>query len=141
MIFDDHDMIDDWNISEAWVEDIRQEPWWEEHIVGGLVSYWIYQHLGNLSPEQIDEEGILEQLLASDDAGGILRRWALQSEEFTPVPGGYPFSYSRHLGSGVHLVVMDSRNGRVLTPGRADARRRRVGVRRRRVPRAVPSPR
>ncbi len=117
MIFDDHDMIDDWNISEAWVEEIRQEPWWEEHIVGGLVSYWIYQHLGNLSPEQIDAEGILGDLIASDDAGGILRRWALKSEEFTPVPGGYPFSYGRHLGGGVHLVVMDSRNGRVLTPG------------------------
>ena len=117
MIFDDHDMIDDWNISEAWVEDTRHEPWWEEHIVGGLVSYWIYQHLGNQSPEQIDSEGILAKLLESDDAGGVLRRWALKSEEFTPVPGGYPFSYSRHLGDGVHLVVMDSRNGRVLTPG------------------------
>ncbi len=117
MIFDDHDMIDDWNISEAWVEDTRREPWWEEHIVGGLVSYWIYQHLGNQSPEQIDGEGILEKLLDSDDAGGVLRRWALRSEEFTPVPGGYPFSYSRHLGGGVHIVVMDSRNGRVLTPG------------------------
>ncbi len=81
------------------------------------MSYWIYQHLGNLSPEQIDREGILDELIASDDAGGVLRRWALKSEEFTPVPGGYPFSYSRHLGGGVHLVVMDSRNGRVLTPG------------------------
>jgi hypothetical protein len=81
------------------------------------VSYWIYQHLGNQSPEQIDREGILERLIASDDAGAILRRWALKSEEFTPVPGGYLFSYSRHLGGGVHLVVMDSRNGRVLTPG------------------------
>ena len=81
------------------------------------MSYWIYQHLGNLSPEQIEREGILDRLIASDDAGGILRRWALKSEEFTPVPGGYPFSYGRHLGGGVHLVVMDSRNGRVLTPG------------------------
>ena len=117
MIFDDHDMIDDWNISNAWVQDIRGEPWWEEHIVGGLVSYWIYQHLGNQSPAQIDGEGLLEKLLAADDGGAVLRRWALRSEEFTPVPGGYPFSYSRHLGSGVHLVVMDSRNGRVLTPG------------------------
>ena len=77
MIFDDHDMIDDWNISQAWVEDIRSEPWWEEHIVGGLVSYWIYQHLGNQSPDQIDREGIHAKLLESDDAGGVLRRWAL----------------------------------------------------------------
>ncbi len=116
MIFDDHDMIDDWNISASWVRDIRAEPWWEEHIVGGLVSYWIYQHLGNLSPDQIDDEGILSELLATDDAGGVLRRWALRSEEYTPVPGGYSFNYDRHLGD-VHLVVLDSRNGRVLDPG------------------------
>ena len=35
MIFDDHDMIDDWNISRSWVDDIRDEPWWADHIVGG----------------------------------------------------------------------------------------------------------
>ena len=29
MIFDDHDMIDDWNISLSWVADIRREEWWE----------------------------------------------------------------------------------------------------------------
>ncbi len=63
MIFDDHDMIDDWNISLAWVDDIRTEPWWREHIVGGLVSYWIYQHLGNLDPDRIEEEGLLGELL------------------------------------------------------------------------------
>ncbi len=116
MIFDDHDMIDDWNISASWVRDIRSEPWWEDHIVGGLVSYWIHQHLGNLSPEQIDAEGLLAEVLATDDAGALLRRWALQSEEYTPVPGGYSFNYSRRLGD-VQIVVLDSRNGRVLTPG------------------------
>jgi hypothetical protein len=116
MIFDDHDMIDDWNISAAWVADIRAEPWWSEHIIGGLVSYWVYQHLGNLSPERLAEEGLLEQVTAAGDATDLLRRWALASEEFTPVPGGYQFSFDRHLG-GVHLVVIDSRNGRVLEPG------------------------
>ncbi len=119
MIFDDHDMIDDWNISAAWVADIRAKPWWSEHIIGGLVSYWIYQHLGNLSPERLAEEGMLEQAIAAEDATDFLRRWALGSEEFTPVPGGYQFSFDRHLG-GVHLVVIDSRNGRVLEPGRRE---------------------
>ena len=51
MVFDDHDMIDDWNISESWVADIRRKPWWKEHIIGGLMSYWVYQHLGNLAPD------------------------------------------------------------------------------------------
>jgi hypothetical protein len=115
MIFDDHDMIDDWNISQSWVNEIRREPWWQDHIVGGLMSYWIYQHVGNLAPDRIREEGLLERLLAEPDASHVLREWALESERFTPVPGGYHFSYHRDLGE-VHLVVMDSRNGRVLEP-------------------------
>ncbi len=86
MIFDDHDMIDDWNISASWVRDIRAEPWWEEHVVGGLVSYWIYQHLGNLSPDQIGDEGISSELLATGDAGEVLRRWALRSRSSRRCP-------------------------------------------------------
>jgi hypothetical protein len=116
MIFDDHDMVDDWNTSMSWVEDIRAEPWWQEHVVGGLVSYWVYQHLGNLSPAMLRKEGMLDRFVAMPDATDELRAWALESEQFTPVPGGYRFSYSRTLGP-VHVVVLDSRNGRVLTPG------------------------
>ncbi len=116
MIFDDHDMIDDWNISEAWVRDTRREPWWQDHIVGGLVSYWIYQHLGNLSLGEVRAEGLLEEALSTADAEPVLTRWAQRSEAFTPLPGGYRFSYARDLGP-VRLVVIDSRNGRVLRPG------------------------
>ena len=51
MIFDDHDVHDDWNISQAWVEEARKHEWWNEHIMGALSSYWVYQHLGNLAPD------------------------------------------------------------------------------------------
>ena len=121
MIFDDHDVIDDWNISASWVVDIRKEPWWEDHILGALMSYWIYQHLGNLSPEEIRAEGILEKLHAG---GGqkFLRDWARESERFTPVEGGYRFSFARHLGS-TRLVVIDCRNGRNL-----DSERNMIGA-------------
>ncbi len=118
MIFDDHEMIDDWNISMSWVDDIRRAPWWQEHAVAGLVSYWVYQHLGNLPPEAIRVEGLLARCVAAGDATDLLREWALDSERSTPVRGGYTFSYARDLGP-VHLVVVDSRNGRVLdTPDR-----------------------
>jgi hypothetical protein len=116
MIFDDHDFIDDWNISAAWVGEMRQLAWWGERVRGALVSYWIYQHLGNLSPAEIRDEGLLEKLHGVPDGGPLLREWAARSEEFTPVPGGYRFSYARDLGP-VTLVVADARNGRVLTPG------------------------
>src|SRR5437764_909626 len=43
MIFDDHDVHDDWNTSAAWVREMRAKPWWEERIVGAFSSYWLYQ--------------------------------------------------------------------------------------------------
>ena len=113
MVFDDHDMIDDWNISERWVADIRKEPWWQEHIVGGLMTYFVYQHLGNLAPDRIKEEGLLESLIAAQDGSRLLREWASASEQHTPVPGGYHFNFHRDVGD-VRLIVIDSRNGRVL---------------------------
>jgi hypothetical protein len=116
MIFDDHDMIDDWNISASWVRHIRKRDWWHEHVVSGLMSYWVYQHLGNLSPQAVEEEGLLAKLSSTDDGGPLLRDWAERSEEFTPVPGGYRFSFSRDLGVA-RLIVVDCRNGRVLEEG------------------------
>jgi len=110
MIFDDHDVHDDWNISKAWVEDIRAEPWWDERIVAGLMSYWIYQHIGNLSPRELAEEGRLAEVQAADDAGPLLRRFAFRADRET---AGWRWSYHRDLGR-TRLVVMDSRAGRVL---------------------------
>ena len=62
MIFDDHDVHDDWNISDAWVEEMRAAAWWEERIVGAFMSYWLYQHLGNLAPPELAEEPLLGEL-------------------------------------------------------------------------------
>ena len=122
MIFDDHDVIDDWNISASWVTDIRQQPWWQEHIVGAMMSYWVYQHLGNQSPAEIASDGLLDALIDADDGTPLLRAWAIDSEALTPVPGGYRFSFDRWIGD-CHVIVMDCRNGRVLT----DADRLMIG--------------
>ena len=114
MIFDDHDVIDDWNTSEAWILETRQKPWWQDHIVGAMESYWIHQHLGNLSPAEIRSDGMLARFEEGGDAAASLREWALDSEHSTPVPGGYQFSSFRTFGD-VHLVMIDVRNGRVLS--------------------------
>ena len=47
MIFDDHDVHDDWNTSAAWRRDYQAKPWWPERIRGAFVTYWVYQHIGN----------------------------------------------------------------------------------------------
>ena len=46
MIFDDHDVHDDWNTSIEWVTEMRAEGWWRRRIVAAFESYLIYQHLG-----------------------------------------------------------------------------------------------
>jgi hypothetical protein len=113
MIFDDHEMIDDWNTSAAWRREATAQDWWSSRIAGGLVSYWIYQHLGNLSPEELAENETwqaVRALGAGDDAEPLLREMA---ERADAEPGGIRWSYVRHWG-GTRLIMMDSRAGRVL---------------------------
>ena len=62
MIFDDHDVHDDWNISWSWVEEMRRKPWWEARITGAFMAYWIYQHLGNLSPPELETDTAFTQV-------------------------------------------------------------------------------
>jgi hypothetical protein len=113
MIFDDHDVNDDWNISEAWVEEMRNTPWWEERIVGAFMSYWIYQHIGNLSPWELAEEGLLDRIREADDPTRVLREFAYRADREI---AGTRWSYHRDFGRG-RLLVMDSRAGRVLKEG------------------------
>ena len=117
MIFDDHDVIDDWNISEEWVRDIRRTPWWEERIAGALMTYWLYQHLGNLPPEELAADELLARLRATDDGGSLLRDFALRADRGTAGTEGARWSFRRDLGR-TRVIVVDSRNGRVLAEGR-----------------------
>jgi hypothetical protein len=114
MIFDDHDVHDDWNISEAWLEEMRRHEWWNRHILGALASYWVYQHLGNLGPGHHEEDELLRRVKAADDAEPILEEFARRADRGT---SGTRWSYCRDLGR-TRLLVIDSRAGRVLEEGR-----------------------
>jgi hypothetical protein len=110
MIFDDHDVHDDWNISAAWTEEVRSRAWWEERFIGALVSYWIYQHLGNLSPAELEQDSLYQQVRAADDGEPLLREFALEADREA---GGSLWSFSRRIVNS-RLLVLDSREGRVL---------------------------
>ncbi len=110
MVFDDHDMHDDWNISESWVAQMRAQEWWDARIVGGFMSYWIYQHLGNLSPVELEADALLARVRQEEDAGPLLRRFAFRSDREVE---GVRWSFARDLGT-TRLVVLDARSGRVL---------------------------
>ena len=113
MIFDDHEVADDWNISEAWVEETRNHPWWNDQISGSHVSYWIYQHLGNLSPRELAENDLFERVKTAEDAGPVLREFAYRAHRES---AGTRWSFYRDFG-GARLVMIDSRGGRVLERG------------------------
>ena len=113
MIFDDHDVHDDWNTSDVWVREIRAASWWDERIVGAFMSYWIYQHLGNLAPQDHAEDGLLARVRDASDAGTILREFAYKADRES---AGARWSYCRDLGN-TRLVMMDTRAGRLLDRG------------------------
>lgn len=52
MMFDDHDITDDWNLSAEWEETAFTEPFSRRIIGNALVAYLIFQGWGN-APEQI----------------------------------------------------------------------------------------
>ena len=62
MIFDDHDVRDDWNTSKSWRADMKAKSWWHERIVGALSSYWVYQHLGNLAPAELAADELYQRV-------------------------------------------------------------------------------
>jgi hypothetical protein len=113
MVFDDHDVHDDWNVSESWLREMQAKPWWQERIVGALSSYWVYQHLGNLSPAELTRDELYERVLQAGDAAPMLREFAIAADR---EGGGRLWSYSRRI-VGTRLLVLDSREGRVLHGG------------------------
>jgi PhoD-like phosphatase len=122
MIFDDHDIRDDWNTSLQWHREMNEKPWWRDRIVGGLASYWVYQHVGNLSPAALAQDemwqrvaqhaacGSTEELDITEELDALAQRVDLHPET-------YRWSYSRDLGES-RLVVVDSRAARLLDPER-----------------------
>jgi hypothetical protein len=115
MIFDDHDMHDDWNISRSWVADMRSLPWWHDRITGGFMSYWVYQHIGNLSPAELAEDETYRAVIGAEgDATKVVREFAIRADR---EEAGTRWSFYRDIGS-TRVIMMDSRGGRCLTPDR-----------------------
>jgi PhoD-like phosphatase len=119
MLLDDHDLRDDWNTSVSWRREVTAQPWWHDRVVGAYGSYWVYQHLGNLSPDQLDADEVYAQILSiarNDDRTRYLDDVAWRADvDATSIR----WSYFRDLGGagrGVRLVAIDSRGARQLDP-------------------------
>ena len=113
MIFDDHEISNEWNTSQAWLEEKRETDWYEGRVIGGLMAYWVYQHLGNLSPSELKEDEAFGRLRDGEDGSAVVRELAERAER---QEGHSRFSFCSDLGPA-RLVVLDSRAGRQLEEG------------------------
>ncbi|MEU9653528.1 alkaline phosphatase D family protein [Streptomyces sp. NPDC048110] len=114
MIFDDHDVVDDWNTSAAWLADMRATDWWQERLLSGLMSYWVYQQLGNLSPDELAADPLYAAVRETPDGTAALRAFAARADAD---PASVRWSYRRDFGR-TRLLMVDSRAARVLEEDR-----------------------
>lgn len=119
MIFDDHDIRDDWNASLSWKQKMEATSWWHGRIVSGLASYWVYQHLGNLSPQERRDDAVWQLIAghrseAEPDVSAELDSFAERADRD---PESYRWSFCRDFGD-TRLIVVDSRAARNLAPER-----------------------
>jgi hypothetical protein len=112
MIFDDHEIIDDWNTSASWRDDMQAFSWWRQRISAGFASYWVYQHLGNLDPDTLGADPVYAAVCAAGDASAVLSDFG---ERADAERHGYRWSYALDIGR-TRLVVLDTRAGRHLEP-------------------------
>lgn len=117
MIFDDHDIRDDWNASRSWREAMEDTDWWHGRIVAGLASYWVYQHLGNLSPQERAADVIWQKIAShrGDGEPDISAELDSFAERADQDPETYRWSFCRDFGD-TRLLVVDSRAARNLDP-------------------------
>ncbi|WP_017605230.1 alkaline phosphatase D family protein [Nocardiopsis alkaliphila] len=117
MVFDDHDIRDDWNTSAAWRRSMDEHPWWRTRVTSGLGAYWVYQHVGNLSPRARAQDPVWAALREhrdhGTDAGPTIDAFARRAHE---EPSSYRWSHRYDVGA-VRVLVADTRCGRALGEG------------------------
>lgn len=115
MILDDHDLRDDWNSSHSWRREMTAQPWWNDRVIGAFASYFVYQHLGNLAPDELEDNRIYQALRAADtdaERERILSELAVSADSER---GASQWSYKRDFGR-VRVVMLDVRASRHLDP-------------------------
>jgi phosphodiesterase/alkaline phosphatase D-like protein len=118
MIFDDHDVRDDWNTSANWRAEMNEKPWWRTRIRSALASYWVYQHIGNLAPDELASSADHRKIVEHDgDAWPVLAELADRADAEVDGEKGVRFSFRWDMGR-TRLLMVDSRNGRILDDGR-----------------------
>jgi hypothetical protein len=125
MIFDDHDVTDDWNLDKDWVDGVAASPTGTRVVTSALISYWLFQGWGN-DPVQFDAKFIARVQGYCDlftKAGGDVKPEATADHDSfvrqdIGVSGGFGRKPSWHyvLPTKPPVFVLDTRTARDLHP-------------------------
>lgn len=69
MIFDDHDVTDDWNLTRGWEEVAYANPFSRRIIGNALIAYFLFQGWGNI-PQQFDQQFLGYVYTCFNEPGG-----------------------------------------------------------------------
>jgi hypothetical protein len=121
MIFDDHDVTDDWNLHRRWHDHVHRRPLGRRMVQNALAAYAVFQGWGN-EPDQFagDRPGgrLLADLAAWDGQEGatceaVRARLGLPSADAaTPVRWDYQVDTPSY-----QAIVLDTRTQRGFRPG------------------------
>jgi hypothetical protein len=104
MIFDDHDVTDDWNLTGGWEEVAYKHPFSRRIIGNALIAYFLFQGWGN-NPQQFDGQFLHHVHSCFDQPGGerqdALINFLLEYEDW---------NYT--LPTSPKMVVLDTRTNR-----------------------------
>lgn len=87
MIFDDHEVTDDWNRRASWVRDVTGSDLGARIVRNGLVAYGLFQHWGN-DPATFEDGTPGSGFLTAVDGWDGTRAGAAAVLEYVHVPSG-----------------------------------------------------
>lgn len=133
LMFDDHEVTDDWNFDVSWVRMLHNEKddfrMWPKTLTDGMAAYWVYQGWCNKAPSQWKNDDPRIKALADArrtgaDALPELRK-CIHSACFSPAPPKDPkASYQTGLSLEWHyklpfdppFLVPDCRSRKFMVP-------------------------
>ena len=83
MIFDDHEVTDDWNLNEDWVRTVNDSEMGAAVLRNALAAYAVFQDWGNQPEDYIDGKGkqILDALTVTIDGDSVTPPAAVASKD------------------------------------------------------------
>lgn len=103
MIFDDHDVTDDWNLTAKWEYAAYEHPFSKQIIGNALIGYTLFQGLGNQPQNFSQIKPLLSQFFESGQP----------QEQLQLIEQLFKFEqWHYHLDTSPKLVVLDTRTRR-----------------------------